>query len=35
MYWKDWFWLVRQGHAAYPDEIDTAKANAEASPSHH
>jgi hypothetical protein len=35
MYWKDWFWLVRQGHAIYPDDIDTSKANAEASRSHH
>lgn len=35
MYWKDWFWTVRAGHATYPDEIDTTKANAEASRSHH
>jgi hypothetical protein len=35
MFWKDWFWLVRQGHAAYPDDTDTTKANAEANRSHH
>jgi hypothetical protein len=35
MHWKDWFWLVRQGHATYPDETDTGKANAEASRSRH
>ena len=35
MFWKDWFWLVRQGHAAFPDETGAAKANAEASRSHH
>jgi hypothetical protein len=20
MYWKDWFWTVREGHVTYPDE---------------
>lgn len=35
MYWKDWFWTARAGHVTYPDEIDTTKANAKASRSHH
>lgn len=26
MYWKDWFWTVRHGHADYPDEARSAAA---------
>ena len=28
IYWKDWFWLAREGNVTYPDEIRTAEVNA-------
>jgi hypothetical protein len=28
MYWKDWFWTVREGHIAYPDEPSPPRMNA-------
>lgn len=34
MFWKDWFWLVREGNVTYPDERGPAQAHAGVSLQH-